>query len=171
MVEWSFPSLQNGLIFKSYLRSWCFWRQQSVDWCERTAIQDSKDNLLAKLHYPKVENSRTFKLVWGEHFFGVLSYTLVILVAVVLEVKDVAGSVAALIHNASLLHLLHLVLEGQFSHLFIPSGSARHGRQEACQETRPKENETIRLISPVTLLYVNLTSKVLYTFCLALRKH
>ena len=72
----------------------------------------------------------------GEHFIGVLSYTLVILVAVVLEVKNVAGPVAALIHDASLLQLLNLVLEGQFSHLIIPSCSTCHWRQKACQETQ-----------------------------------
>ena len=135
--------LQNWFIFKSDLSRWCFWRQQRVVWWKRTAIQDSKDNLLAKLHYPKVENSRTFKLDWGQHFIGVLSYTYIILVAVVLEVKDVAGSVAALIHDASLLQILHLVLEGQFRHLIVPSVPTCHWRQKACQETQPEENDSI----------------------------
>lgn len=53
-------------------------------------------------------------------------------VAVVLQVKDVAGSVAALLHNASLHHHLHLVLVGELSHLIITTRccSAHFWREE-----------------------------------------
>lgn len=40
-------------------------------------------------------------------------------VAVVLQVQEVAGPEAALLHNASLHHHLHLVFEGVLSHLII----------------------------------------------------
>lgn len=53
-------------------------------------------------------------------------------VAVVLQVKDVAGSVAALLHDTSLHHHLHLVLEGELSHLVLAARrrDARLRREE-----------------------------------------
>lgn len=54
-------------------------------------------------------------------------------VAVVLQVEDVAGSVAALLHDASLHHHLHLVLEGVLGHLVLATcrrSSARLRREE-----------------------------------------
>ena len=49
-------------------------------------------------------------------------------VAVVLQVKDVAGLVAALLHDPSLHHHLHLVLEGKLSQLVFtsPTSSSAH---------------------------------------------
>lgn len=55
-------------------------------------------------------------------------------VAVVLQVEDVAGLVATLLHDASLHHHLHhLVLEGELGHFILTaccSGSTRLGREE-----------------------------------------
>lgn len=54
-------------------------------------------------------------------------------VAVVLQVEDVAGFVAALLHDASLHHHLHLVLEGELGRVVLTAcgcGSTRLRREE-----------------------------------------
>lgn len=51
-------------------------------------------------------------------------------VAVVLQVQEVAGPEAALLHDASLHHHLHLVFEGELSHLIIAARCSACLRRE-----------------------------------------
>lgn len=75
------------------------------------------NNLAGKLSYAKLNQA---KQSGGEHGS----------VAVVLQVQEVAGPEAALLHNASLYHHLHLVFEGIFSHLIIAACCSARLRRE-----------------------------------------